>query len=265
MKEKIAHVLQALSESFQNESDEKHIDTVKKLMEENEYLDIAQPEMFGLLTSTTLDEQKDLLARIVLGSVEIEEDKFEEICFVYTQYPFIEQHLDVLITKFEGLACSADKTRWLIDSYVAYLQTGNLPVIKKEEYWHPGLLDMQLWMDWIQSIQTLYYGNEEKYIELKQQLKTQYSKNIKEKLDSIHQLFASNEYLKEITTREKRGENETVYCFYDALTKDKGMIYVNSKAKIAYTYFLESEQRFAKYKDPLPKWFKELTTLERIL
>lgn len=258
MKEEMIHVLHALADAFQEESDREHFETVKKIIEDNHHLDITKPEMFGLLTSITLEEQKDLMARIALANVAIDSNKFHEVSFVYTHYTFIEQHLDRIIVAFEGFACSADKTRWLIDSYRDFVITGNLPVIAERNYWHPRLLDAELWMKWMGTFETLYYGNEEEYVNIKHIIKERYETQIKQQKETLHTLFTAHTCYRNSSQEERHGETKTGYHFEDSKNGDKGTILVNSIGEISYRFYLANEQRFAKYGDTLPQWFKSL-------
>lgn len=164
MKEEFGEVLEVLADSVQKKSDMKNAEWIEDIKNEYDYLNIEKPEQFSLLISLSLDDKADALIRSVLSSINIDNKKKHRLEFAYLQYDFIERHLKSVILKFQGHACSTDKTRWLIDTYVKYLISGELPTIEKKSYWHPACGQVYDWMMWIDSMYELYYGQVEQYI-----------------------------------------------------------------------------------------------------
>lgn len=166
----IKKALDSLYNAIQSDYEEKYADWLKNTFKEYEHLNIKNPEEYSLLKSITLDEQAYLLAQEATSHLEIDEKKRHKILFVYLLYDFIERHLEKFIMEHEGVIYSTDKTRWLINTYVEYLVYGKVPVIDREEFWHPMNLEIMDWINWIDSMSELYYGDEKAYIATKEKL-----------------------------------------------------------------------------------------------
>ncbi|MEJ1517893.1 hypothetical protein R3O67_32495 [Bacillus cereus] len=179
MKEQLEQTINALSDAFRKESEQKYAAWAESIVKEYHYLDIQKPEEFSLLLSQTLDEQADLLVRIALSHIDMDSKKKHKLEFIYLQYQFIERHLESIILPFEGHGCSTDKTRWLIDTYVKYLISGNLPTVEEKKYWHPKRGEVCDWVEWIDSMYNLYYGKFEQYALIKHKI-MQYYKPVNE-------------------------------------------------------------------------------------
>lgn len=258
MKHKLAETLEALASAFQDESDKDHMVFVQTMVEKNSHLDIHKPEMFSLLKMLEIDAQADLLARIVLPKTEVESETHHKLIFAYKHYDFIVRHLESVILTYEGHACSADKTRWLIDSYVAYLKTKKLPTIKERSYWHPRIVDVSLWMAFIDSMYELYYGKEKDYVTNKQIITPIYKDMVSKRLELLHEKFSNHSYFLSLTDEEKRNKVERAYLLMNPDEMNPGTIIVDEIGDISYRFFFESEERFAKYGDTLPDWFTSL-------
>jgi hypothetical protein len=164
MKKELEQIFEALSDSFQQESNMKHVEWIQNIKNEYHYLDIEKPEKFSLLISITLEDQANTLIRTILSHINIEYNKKYKLEFTYLQYDFIVHHLKSVILEFEGSDCSTDKTRWLIDTYSEYLISDTLPIINKTNYWHPSCGETIDWMIWIDSMYEFYYGKIEEYL-----------------------------------------------------------------------------------------------------
>ncbi|MCU7667818.1 hypothetical protein [Bacillus thuringiensis] len=180
MKEKLAQTINALSDAFQIESEQKYAAWAESIVKEYDFLDIQKPEEFSLLLSQTLDEQADLLVHIALSHIDMDSKKKHKIEFTYLQYQFIERHLESIILPFEGLSCSTDKTRWLIDTYIEYLISSNLPTVEEKKFWHPKHGGVGEWMEWIDSMYDLYYGKFEQYAVIKHKIMQYYGQKMNE-------------------------------------------------------------------------------------
>ncbi|ADO59908.1 hypothetical protein [Paenibacillus polymyxa] len=184
MDKEIGSILHALSNAFVNESDSKHADWIRRIKEDYSHLDLKKPETFSLLLSTTIKDQARALMRHVLPTLapsDMDSKLKHNIEFAFLQYEFITRHLKSVILKVEGYGCSTDKTRWLIDSYVKHLLTGELPSIEEREYWHPACGEITDWLDWIDSMNDLYCGDFERYALAKTKIISSYVKVAREK------------------------------------------------------------------------------------
>jgi len=81
-------------------------------------------------------------------------------------YNFYESNLKFFINKRESFTFESDKTRWLIRSYIKYLETGDLPDMTVDEkcYWKPSFWSAIEWFDFIEALQQLKSGRPEKYL-----------------------------------------------------------------------------------------------------
>ena len=53
------------------------------------------------------------------------EDKYKPT-FIFTNYGFLENHIESLVKKREGFGCSADKSRHILNKYLKYALTGEV-------------------------------------------------------------------------------------------------------------------------------------------
>ncbi len=69
--------------------------------------------------------------------------------------------IEKIIVDFEGSACCADKSSWLINGFIEYKKSSKLPdmVIGEEEFWKPRFGRAAEWMEFIESIDKLLHGN----------------------------------------------------------------------------------------------------------
>lgn len=251
MKKELEQVIESMFDVFQKEADQKNAIWLRTILDEYSHLDIDKPEHFSLVNNLTIERQIDLLARTVLSPLKLERDVKHKVQFAYENYNFIDRHLKNLIYKYEGSACSTDKTRWLIDSYVQYLIKGEIEEVEEKKYWHPDILNVKRWMDYIDSMRELYYGNEEKYVEMKKLFSDEYKKTISKKYDVLNNRFENHEHY--YNTEEK--DEKKHYEFENKKTKDKGTIILNERCEISYRFYYENEKRYATWEDKLPEWF----------
>lgn len=95
-----------------------------------------------------------------------------KVGFLYKNYHFVEGHLEFFIIRREGTACSADKSRYIIRAYEKYFLEGTplkLPYSKEDKenkcYWKPHFWDDKIWLELLESLISLYYGNSTKYLQ----------------------------------------------------------------------------------------------------
>jgi hypothetical protein len=160
-------VLDGMFNSIKKEEADTHGDAVDALIASHKYLDIHKPEHFSLLISNTLSAQEELLFDKAIAPEDLPTlpKVLHRFKFAYTHYNFIDRHLKKTIYAKEGHACSTDKTRYLIDSYVQYIATGKLPTRAAEKhYWEPSAGTYQQWVDFIGGMYDLYYGDLKPYV-----------------------------------------------------------------------------------------------------
>lgn len=89
-----------------------------------------------------------------------------EVVFLYTNYTYIENNLSKFIEIKEGSACSADKSRWLVDALTHYYIKGT-PIdmtISDKCYWKPHFWTAEQWIETFKALLNLYYGGFNEYM-----------------------------------------------------------------------------------------------------
>lgn len=88
---------------------------------------------------------------------------------------FYEHNLNKVMANFYGSACSVDKSRNVIRTYLKKLKTGNLEKWGKS-YSTPETCSQNLWTEYMESLNDLYYGNVDRYLLVYQKLISQHNK-----------------------------------------------------------------------------------------
>jgi len=88
------------------------------------------------------------------------------VVFIYTNYQYVEGHFNNIIKTKEGLACHADKSRWLINAIGRYYTTGKKidMTIDDKCYWKPHFWTAEIWLEFFEAIKHLYFGNYNQYM-----------------------------------------------------------------------------------------------------
>lgn len=85
--------------------------------------------------------------------------------FIYANYSFLERNIRQLCILREGSSCCADKSRYILKMYLQYSIDGKIPDFDPnlEKYWIPNFGDNKMWMEYCDSLCSLYYGRTEMY------------------------------------------------------------------------------------------------------
>ncbi len=88
------------------------------------------------------------------------------VVFIYTNYQYVEGHLNNIIKTKEGLACHVDKSRWLVNAIYKYYTTGKKidMTIDDKCYWKPHFWTAEIWLEFFEAIKHLYFGNYNQYM-----------------------------------------------------------------------------------------------------
>lgn len=88
-----------------------------------------------------------------------------QLAHIVLNYSFYSSNIERLVSARESFMCEADKSRWLIRSYVQYLKTGQIFDMTVDEkcYWKPHFWSTQEWIEYFEALHALYYGKFEKY------------------------------------------------------------------------------------------------------
>lgn len=93
-------------------------------------------------------------------------NEVSSVVFIYSNYNFVEENLKKFISIKEGMACEADKSRWLVNALTKYYGEGK-PIdmtIDEHCYWKPHFWSAEQWIALFEAIHHLYYGNFEIYM-----------------------------------------------------------------------------------------------------
>lgn len=84
----------------------------------------------------------------------------QDATFLVMNIVFIEFQLEGIIKKFEGSACSADKSSWILSLLYNYFINGK-EIVFTDNYWCPSIAftNQQDLLDVFDAISRLYYGN----------------------------------------------------------------------------------------------------------
>ena len=171
-------VMKSLLDVFETEEYEKNIPWVTEIVEQYKHLNLKEPEYFEMLTDIELESKSRILSKVIVYNFNIEDEHKQFILQNYfMRTKFICNHLENLIIRLNGSMCSFDKVRWLINSYLDYILTSNIPVVEERKFWIPSKGDISLWFNFITSILKLYDGDSDEYFLYKTVLIQNYQKS----------------------------------------------------------------------------------------
>lgn len=146
----IEEVLATMSKNFRKSDEDQygHLYAIRFPKATGEDAKVPTPREFN---SAFFDDErmKSTLARMVVDQIGVPEDRAWRAVYVYNNYSFIKSFISALVSKFEGGACSVDKTSWLISRYIKIQKTGDLISFKSldEQPWNaPQILSVPMWV-----------------------------------------------------------------------------------------------------------------------
>jgi len=84
---------------------------------------------------------------------------------IFTNYGLFDCILHVLCEKLYGSACSVDKSRHIILSYIKYKAEGKVFELWEEGYWTPKSGTPYQWFNLVEGIHHLSYGRVDKFLQ----------------------------------------------------------------------------------------------------
>lgn len=125
---------------------------------------LHQPEKFNLFVGSKLSDILEVITK-ELHKETVCKDTYKPH-FIYEQYSYLEQNIEKLCVKKESHSCSADKSRYILQMYLNYALTGEIPEdsLKKGEYWKPRFGTLEQWMNYCDGLYRLYFGNPDEYL-----------------------------------------------------------------------------------------------------
>lgn len=143
-----------------------------------------------------------------------DEQLLEKIVLAYQHYGFIKRNVEKLVDL--GRGCSADKSSYIVKSYIQHLAGKEKPMFygygeEGHEYWHPDFGNADLWYQFIETLLNLCYGYTEKYFET-------YKALLDSRTEVLEEISKDNEIFKnfiptymEIMERNKKEFSENAY------------------------------------------------------
>ncbi len=141
---------------------------------DKEYLDSPMFKHF-IENSKYLDDPDDLhtmiqfpFKRALELAIVHKLKKSKEVASIYLNYNFLETHISRLCSDLYGSACSVDRGRFIVKSYIKFKETGKMPKLdwKREYTFHyPESGTMKQWMNLVKETYSLKYGFYKGYLQ----------------------------------------------------------------------------------------------------
>lgn len=196
----LALVMDSLANAFRKEAEEEHAEMCAKYIEEHGDR-LLNPEKYGLLVGFNLEQFNSVLIQNLLNSEAVlhqrnySRKQEHALEFLYAHYQFIDNHVDKIVEEYEGMPCSADKTRHILQLYRTYLITGKMPVFENEKhYWIPNFGSAERWIGFVKTLSRLYYGHVTEYLDSRNALIQEIEKELEEKKGKQQQYFLGHAY-----------------------------------------------------------------------
>lgn len=77
---------------------------------------------------------------------------------IWLDWEFFERFLSDTCKTFYGFACSVDRARWILNSYVKTAAEGTVPACDHEKYWCPRAGTTEEWFALVKGIHGLRHG-----------------------------------------------------------------------------------------------------------
>lgn len=163
LKQVVTSLFNALNAKSEEEATEMFGEAINHAKESK--VKINDPENFDCFINHKMKKGIELLAS-TLHEPSICKDK-NKPNFIYVNYSFLESHIRNLCELREGSVCCTDKSRHIIEMYLEYAVTGQIPLFNPyvEKYWVPKFGDNEMWIKYCDSLYRLYYGHIKEYLE----------------------------------------------------------------------------------------------------
>lgn len=157
--DKMKEVINALHGAILAEQEEKHSDWVLKTIETYGPNTLADPDKFNVLVNFSMNEMTDLLFQTMLhnnfivdATNDINRSRLETI---YLHFDFFERHLDDFICKQNGWVCSHDRLRYVIGTYIHFLQ-GKSVIWTERHFSVPSAGTSEQWIEFVDGLVDLF-------------------------------------------------------------------------------------------------------------
>lgn len=150
VEENLEKILTGLSDALVRDSLPKDFEkTVEEL--KDTYM-CKSPENASTCIFFKIDQMSEELAKRIMPKYEnVSKQNIWKLTYLWQHYSDVEHYISSFISTFEGLCCSVDKGRWLLDSYMRNLIDGSVPDMekKKGDYHKPRFGTFDEWTAFI--------------------------------------------------------------------------------------------------------------------
>lgn len=171
-KEALENILTALVDSITDETKAKlkmkDVETLK-----NSYM-CKNAEDYSVCVTFQLESRLDELTKLIIPNYEELPKKTKwSILYLWKNFNYLSHYISEFIELYEGFACSVDKSSWLLNSYMKWLETEELPdmTITEKCFWKPHFGDAEDWMLWIKGYISNCYKPDFSFFDLTNKLK----------------------------------------------------------------------------------------------
>lgn len=244
--ETMEEVIEAIGQAFRREAEEEHAESCAKYIEKygKQLLD---PEAFHALVSFDSEEMQELLILNLLNGeqvakgVQYTDEQLHQLAFLYENYQYLENHLDKLFEKYEGVPCSTDKTRYILGLYRNEIITGHPQSFSTEtNYWIPKMGSAEAWLSFTKSLPGLYAGDADDYLKAREGLLVELERALQAKKEMQDYLLTSCPYFQKREELEKKMGVVQVY----SLKHKEEALHVTQKGngEVRYTLTVDGKR-----------------------
>lgn len=212
--ENIKSIMNTLFDVLENESKEKYDKLADKIYEKLKDYNINNPENYNLF----LDYKLNRILKLVVdkchkSSTQKYNDKPN---FIYMKYDFLSNNIRRLIEQKEGFGCCADKTRSILEMYLNYLLTGEIPNFTGEEIWYEPKFGTYIeWINFCDGLYEVYYGYTENYFKALKTLITSEVRKYKHTIYTLHAKFINGNIIDIYKSTSIDNKDELIKCYLE--------------------------------------------------
>lgn len=263
--EKMEEVIQKVGQALRLEAEVEHAETCAQYIEKSGK-QLLDPESFNAMVSFDLEAMQELLVLNLLHGEQIvkelhyTDEQLYQLAFLYMNYEYMENHLDKLFEKYEGVPFSTDKTRYVLRLYRNQIVTGYPQAFSKDKtFWVPKMGSAEIWLAFTKSLPGLHGGDADEYLRTREALVKELEEALRAKKKAQHELLVSSPYFTKQEEREKKkGVLKQVY----SLINGGEELEIHQKQNGEWGYILkvngERYSRKEEEKGLFPEWVTEL-------
>lgn len=157
-------VLSGASSKFKSREQEENKEVIEKAL--SQFDRVPAPNRFNNYLNKFNDNEKNaIIDSFIDRDYPHVQDKWK-IRTLYLNYRFYRVNLSNLITGFEGMVCSSDKERRLINYYIQTINKNvSIDKLFKNDWADVKEGSVSLWIDFIDSLTYLINGRNEQYLQ----------------------------------------------------------------------------------------------------